>query len=417
MLALSNDAAGSDVQMERAPNLALNKPALQSTASRWGRSSVAEEDARSANNGSVSGELGFHTDKEQDPWWQVDLQAAFFIRKILIFNRRDEASRLVHFSILGSLDGRRWKRLFRKIDSTIFGCSDNQSYVIEIADNQPARFVRVRLDGNNYLHFDECQVFGDPIDSVALQQVLEQQNLHERERVSVPEGRTGHMTDIGGFTVFVDTERYAKTIIHSLDSGNYEGRERQLATELIQPTDRVLEVGTALGVVSMTSASIVGAENVLTFDANPDIVADAQQNFRRNGLSDIKSRVGILKPRNMIARPGETTNFYVDEAFWASRLAASPTTAGILKTIQVPIVCLEDEISSHSANVLVCDIEGGEIDLLTYANLTGIRLILMETHYWAAGETATDNMIRKLTLEGFSIHLGHSAHHVIVLRR
>src|SRR5579862_3589983 len=417
VLASSHDAVGPEFDRGPALNLALNKPALQSSTSQWSRSRMAEEDARQANNGSISGGLGFHTEKEQDPWWHVDLQGLFFIRKILIFNRQEQASRLSHFSILGSLDGHQWDRLFRKIDSTVFGNTVNQPYVIALAGDQAARFVRVRLDGNDYLHFDECQVFGDPVDAISLRQVLEQRLLSERERLSLPEGRTGHMTDVGGFTVFVDTERYAPTIVHSLDGGHYEGRERQLVTDLIQPTDRVLEVGTALGVVSMTAASIIGANNVLTFEANPDIVEDARQNFRRNGLSNIKSRVGILKPRNMIARPGETINFYVDQAFWASRLGASPTTPGIVKTIQVPVICLEDEISSHSANVLICDIEGGEIELLTQANLTGIRLILMETHYWAAGETTTDNMIRKLILEGFSIHLGHSGHHVIVLRR
>jgi FkbM family methyltransferase len=417
MLASFNDAVASNEQKGPTSNLALNKPASQSSTSQWSRSRAVEEDARNANNGSISGGFGFHTEKEQDPWWQVDLRGAFFIREIVIFNRHDHAYRLTRFSILGSLDGREWKRFFRKIDGTVFGNADNKPYVIEIADNQPARYVRVRLDGTDYLHFDECQVFGDPVDAIALRQVLEQQILSEQKRLATPEGRTGHMTEVGGFTVFVDTERYAPGIVSSLDSGSYEGRERQLATDLIQPADRVLEVGTALGIVSMTAASIVGAENVLTFDANPDIVEDARQNFRRNGLSGIKSCVGILKPRSTITHPDETINFYVDQAFWASRLAASPTTAGILKTIQVPVLCLEDEINSHSANVLICDIEGGEVELLSQANLTGVRFILMETHYWAAGETATDNMIRKLILEGFSIHLGHSGHQIMVLRR
>ena len=51
------------------------------------------------------------------------------------------------------------------------------------------------------------------------------------------------------------------------------------------------------------------------------------------------------------------------------------------------------------------------------ADLAGIRLIIMETHYWAVGEAATDAMMRKLVVEGFAIHLGRSGHGIVVLRR
>jgi FkbM family methyltransferase len=398
-------------------NLALNKPASQSSTSQWSKSRIAEEDARGANNGHISGEMGFHTDTEQDPWWQVDLEGEYLIRKVVIFNRHQQAHRLKHFSLLRSLNGREWKRFFRKIDSTVLGETDDRPYVGEIIGDHLARFVRVRLDGYECLHFNELQVFGEPIDPIVRKKIVEEEAHAEHARLAGPDGRNGHMADVGGFTVFVDTDRYARNIISALDNGSYEGRERQLIAELVQPSDRIIEAGTAIGIVSMTAATIVGSENVLTFDANPDIVEDARENFRRNGLSGIKLHVGVLKCRGNITRPRETENFYIDGAFWASRLDASSTTPGIIKTVNVPVVCLEDEIRSHAATVLVCDIEGGETGLLMQADLAGIRLIIMETHYWAAGESATDAMMRKLIVEGFAIHLGSSGHHIMVLRR
>jgi FkbM family methyltransferase len=399
-------------------NLALNKPAAQSSTSQWSKSPVAAEDARGANNGNISCEMGFHTDREDEPWWQVDLEGSYLIRKVVIFNRQEEAARLKHFSLFRSLDGTHWKRFFRKIDSTVFGDdADNRPYVAETAGNEPARFLRVRLDGHNYLHFKECQVFGDPLDPIALRRCMEEEARAEHERLELPDGRSGHMADVGGFTVFVDNDCYAPNIVFSLDRGLYEGGERQLTAELIRPTDRVIEAGTAIGVVSMTAAAIVGAESVLTFDANPEIVEDARQNFRRNGFCGIKSRIGVLKNRSMISRPDEIINFHIDAAFWTSRLDVSAATTGIVKTIQIPVFCLEDEICSHAANVLICDIEGGEADLLTQADLSGIRLIIMETHYWSAGEGPIDSMMNKLIREGFCLHLGYSGHHMVVLRR
>jgi FkbM family methyltransferase len=398
-------------------NLALNKPALQSSTSVWSGSQVPEKDAMGANNGIVSGDLGFHTDNEREPWWQVDLEDEFLVHKVVIFNRRHQAQRLRRFSLLKSLNGREWTPFFRKADDAVFGATDESPFVAEISGRHLTRFVRVRLDGYGCLHFRECQVFGDrPAPSIR-ELILEEDARVERENREVPEGRIGYMTDVGGFTVFVDTDRYIPGIVSALDSGDYEGRERQLVTELVLPGDRVIEIGTAIGVVTMTAALIVGADNILTFDANPHIVADARENFRRNRLSGINSSIGALKHRQAIARQGESTAFHIANAFWASRLDASPSDPEIVETVQVPVFCLEDEIKFHQADVLICDIEGGETELLTRADLSGIRKIIMETHYWSAGEAATDAMIRKLILDGFAIHLGHSGQHVIFLRR
>jgi protein-L-isoaspartate O-methyltransferase len=100
------------------------------------------------------------------------------------------------------------------------------------------------------------------------------------------------LIELDDFTVFADHDTYAPEIIAGLENGWYEGQERWLAKEILQPGDRVIEAGTAVGFVAMTAASIIGADNVLTFDANPEMVVDAQQNFHRNGLDGIKSRWG-----------------------------------------------------------------------------------------------------------------------------
>ena len=158
----------------------------------------------------------------------------------------------------------------------------------------------------------------------------------------------------------------------------------------------------------MTAASIVGAANVLTFDANSEIVADAQRNFHRNGLGEIKLRWGVLKNRQLIHEENETVDFYITKDFWGSRLRISENSQEILKKVRVPVFCLEDEIKVHRGNVLICDIEGGEVDLLTQSDLTGVTKIIIETHLWAVGERETDEMMRKLISNGFSIDLNLS---------
>jgi len=398
-------------------NLALNKPALQSSTSIWSTSSNPAEEARGANNGRISRLHGFHTAIENNPWWQVDLQSEFVIRKVVLYNRKEYAERLKYFSILKSLDGENWQVLFRKRDKSVFGCADDLPYVAEIFGDHLARYIRIRLDGLESLHFSECQVFGEPVGTDARQRLIEDSERAEQERIELPPGRNGTLIEFDGFIIFVDRDNYAPEIIATLESGQYEARERWLAKEILKPTDRVIEAGTAVGLVAMTAASIVGAANVLTFDANPEIVADAQRNFHRNGLSEIKSRWGVLKNRRSISRENETVDFYIAKHFWASRLHASEHDESILKKVRVPVFCLEDEIEDHRANVLICDIEGGEVDLLMQADLAGIMKIIIETHYGWADERQTDEMIRKFICEGFSIHLGLSGQQVFLLRR
>jgi hypothetical protein len=103
--------------------------------------------------------------------------------------------------------------------------------------------------------------------------------------------------------------------------------------------------------------------------------------------------------------------------FLASRLNAWAADSNIVKTVEIPISCLEDTIADHGATVLICDIEGGEVELLGNADLSGIRLIILEAHYAEAGEAATDDLVRRLIGSGFSLDLDLSHTRYLVLRR
>ena len=230
-----------------------------------------------------------------------------------------------------------------------------------------------------------------------------------------PDGRKGRVVRVGGFSVFSD-DRYASNIRDALDQGYYEARERELLQMLLRPGDKVIELGAGIGVVAMTAASIVGENNVTAFDANPEILTDATENFQRNGFRNIATRAGLLRNRRHYA-PNCFSNFYVDSEFWASRLDASAHTPGIIKVVQAPVYCLEDEIAAFGANVLLCDIEGGETDLLSEADLSGVGLIIVETHSWIAGQAAIDAMARKIVVQDFAAEISEERSAVSVFAR
>ncbi len=380
-------------------NLALRRPALQSSTSPWSTDRSRAVDAAVAVSGDAASARFLHTAREFFPWWQVDLGRAYLVNRVEIDNRPDMAQRLCAFSLLGSLDGQAWRPLQR------FRIEPSAHYRLDLATPALARYLRLRLDGRDHLHFRQFAAFGEAGDD-------------PRQRVdysaieatwAVPPGRAGDIARVGGFDLLI-AQDYGREIGNALRVGSYEDRERGLVTRLLRPDDRVLEVGTAIGLVSMTAACVIGSDRIVTFDANPAMTADAKANFARNGM-EIAAHCGALTPaRRFVA--GARLAFYVSPQFWASRLVEEGEG-----TISAPTFCFEEERARKNANVLICDIEGGEIDLLMEADLSGLRLVILETHVWAVGEARTDALIRKLVLDGFAIDLEVSGQGVAALRR
>jgi FkbM family methyltransferase len=236
----------------------------------------------------------------------------------------------------------------------------------------------------------------------------------QQRRRTITEGKTGELAVIGEFDVFVD-DKYSEAMRQYLYSGHYEDGERVAIASLLKPTDRVLEAGTGVGVVSMTAAAIVGANRVVTFEGNPAMVEAARDNFQRNGFEGIRVNLRVLANRTRFSE-GTKIPFYVSRDFWASRLRARPENKNIVETVEVPTACFEDEIRKLDANVILCDIEGGEIELFDGADLSGVDLIILETHNFFVGEAATGAMIKNVMLQGFSLHQATTANLIVLWR-
>jgi FkbM family methyltransferase len=405
-----------------ATNLALHRPALQTSVSRWSSAATAAEDACVATDGDTASPRFFCTDHEASPWWQVDLGAACMVEGLRIFNRVPHHNRLMRFSVLVSMTGADWMPVWREFDAAFVDALDTP-LAVTLASPSLARFVRIRKDDPGYLHLRECEVFGrsatsDETASAAANAALGHRLVEEGRMAdrALVDGRTGMIAQIDGLRVFVDTVAYSPTLVAALTGGSYEVTERRLVRRLIGPDDRVLEIGTAIGLVAMTLATLVGPSNVMTYDANPAMVDDARRNFAANRLERIDGRLGVLRNRARWREDEAVVPFYVSRDFWTSRLAAAGAS-DIVGVVQVPLVCLETAIADHRATVLVCDIEGGEADLLEDADLAGIRLVVVEVHDWAVGRSRTGAMMRWLIQAGFDVDFTHSGEGVAVLGR
>jgi hypothetical protein len=144
------------------PNLALRKPALQSSTGRWSWHEDPAVDAAGGNNGMVTGYYSFCTDLELGPWWMVDLRAPHQLNEIVVYNRIDTlkngAGRSVHLHAWLSDDGGAWSNVYSRLDNIPFGGADGKPLRIPM-HRQAARFVRLSLPGNTILCLDEIEVY------------------------------------------------------------------------------------------------------------------------------------------------------------------------------------------------------------------------------------------------------------------
>ncbi|APR78210.1 Fucolectin-related protein [Minicystis rosea] len=129
-------------------NLARGKPTSQSSTAAGGDSARAVDDI-------IEGDYRFNSVTHTDsvvafPWWQVDLLGAQPIGDVVLYNRTDCCSGLLHnFDLQVSDDGATWQT---------YNYPDIAPPRLVMAVNRTARYVRVKLNSFGPLSLAEVQV-------------------------------------------------------------------------------------------------------------------------------------------------------------------------------------------------------------------------------------------------------------------
>ena len=118
------------------------------------------EDAVGGCDGVRTGSYGFHTARQDQPWWQVDLGRLWPLDQVLIYNRSDSAAeRAAHLRVLLSDDGRSWRQFYEHDGQIFFGYRDARPLSVKL-EGQRARYLRLQLpERDTVLHLDEVEVY------------------------------------------------------------------------------------------------------------------------------------------------------------------------------------------------------------------------------------------------------------------
>ncbi|MDQ8729302.1 FkbM family methyltransferase [Bradyrhizobium sp. LHD-71] len=203
--------------------------------------------------------------------------------------------------------------------------------------------------------------------------------------------RTRHVT-IDGLRLIAYRRDIPKHVSQMLVRGDYEMPERCAVAGLLQSEDRVLEIGSCVGLVALTAARIVGAANVKAFEPNPDAARIARENFALNDLPVelVNAAVGI---------DDGTLDLRVAPDSW---LGASGRRCFDGRTIATPMHAISKVVGAVRPSVLVIDVEGMEDELLPACPLTGIRTIILEVHPDVIGTEGIERLQVYLRESGFA---------------
>ncbi len=151
-----------------------------------------EQDAAGAVDGQKTGKWGFHTNYQKDPWWQVDLEEVVRLGKILLWNRCDACSeRNSRILVSVSQDGKKWTKIYQHNDTVFYGQTDGKPLAVP-GQGLQARYLRVHLEGENYLHLDEVEVFAEGSDkNIALGKPATQSSTSQWSTVHAMGGAKG----------------------------------------------------------------------------------------------------------------------------------------------------------------------------------------------------------------------------------
>jgi FkbM family methyltransferase len=218
--------------------------------------------------------------------------------------------------------------------------------------------------------------------------------------------RKSSIVNLGGIKIKLNPY-ISENIRDYIYLGDYEGYELNLLRKVLQKDDVVLEIGTGLGLLSSFCAKSLGNNSVFTYEANPELEPHIRENYKINGVNP-SLEICLIGELN-----GEA-DFYLKQDFWSSSVIPRGSDVKVLK---VPVKSFNQEIFRINPTLLIIDIEGGEYELVKYANFHNVRKLIIEVHAKIFGSQKFNYVINKLTEAGFEVNETLSGKEELFLER
>jgi FkbM family methyltransferase len=189
---------------------------------------------------------------------------------------------------------------------------------------------------------------------------------------------SGGKFHLAGCTFHIPKDQTSLAYRSSFLSGKYEVEDIEVVRSFIAPSDRVLELGACLGVVScITNKALTDKTRHVVVEANPFCLPSLHRNRDLNGCGFLIEHCAVSTSRDV--------TFHVNPKMIVSSSLGTKTDL----PVRVPAKSLAELDARHGPfTALIMDIEGAELETLESARevLRHYRLVILELHDWALGE-------------------------------
>lgn len=174
---------------------------------------------------------------------------------------------------------------------------------------------------------------------------------------------------------------------------NYECEDARLCQKLFTADDRVLELGSAIGFLSLYCTKILRVKAFAMVEANPNLADNIAENFALNATP---------QPPLILAAAGASdgqATFNISRDYYSSGLNQNIDNCTSVTVEQLTIPSLISRLD-FVPNALIMDIEGSEVDI-PIDHLALFDKIVMELHGRFVGNDKIERFIRNLEAAGF----------------
>ena len=196
----------------------------------------------------------------------------------------------------------------------------------------------------------------------------------------------------------------------AIETGNFEAEEAAELAQIIEPGDRVLEIGAGIGFISTLLDRQAAVERVIAVEANPDLIPYMEWLHQLNGVSKVERRNAVLTNDAC-----KSKTFYLRTDFWMGSLAQGPNP--YVDTVNVPTENFNALLAREQISIIVCDVEGAESFLFNDVDFCGVTRVYLELHDHITGLSGVRDLFRALVDQDFAYDPRHSSKSVVLFRK
>lgn len=188
----------------------------------------------------------------------------------------------------------------------------------------------------------------------------------------------------------------------------YEQDELDILQVTIDEEDAILELGAGIGFISSFACFINPNISYYAVEANPQLIPQLRLNHKLNNI-----KIPIV---NCVLNHGgsDMIKFYLEENFWSSSTIRRSDDA---REVLIKCEDLNEFIIRSGINFLICDIEGGESDIIAKLDFTPISKILIEVHPHVIGEKQVSELIKHILNQSFYLDTSRSKNNCLFFSR